>query len=151
MKSCLFVAGIVFFVSVAIGRYLFYGNPTPAPVTAPATPAIAEHQPAPTMTPTLQPVTGDPVRIQFNRGSYGATITGTVGTKYLLWAAQGQTFTTTLASHSTALVSLYGPDGKPLHEGLAAGYTAASKLPSNGDYSLEVRSGGAFTVGVTIR
>lgn len=151
MKSCLFVGGIVFFVSIAIGRYLFFGTPTPALLTADTTPTITEHQPAPTMTPTLQPVTGDPVRVQFNRGSYGATITGTVGTKYLLWAAAGQTFTTTLASHSAALVSLYGPDGKPLYEGLAAGYTAASKLPSNGDYALEVRSGGAYTVGVTIR
>lgn len=151
MRSFLFIAGLLFFVVFAVGRYALGFNSQPAPVTAIATPTIAEHQSAPTMTPTLQPVTGDPVRVQFNRGSYGATITGTVGTKYLLWAAQGQTFTTTLSSQSAALVSLTGPDGKPLFTDLAAGYTAASKLPSNGDYALEVRNSDAYTVGVTIR
>lgn len=151
MRSCLFVAGLVFFAAFAVGRYALGFNSQPAPMTATATPTVTDQQAAPTATPILQPIGGDPVRVQFNRGSFGATLAGTNSTKYLLWAAQGQTFTTTLTANSTALVSLYSPDGKPLFEQLAAGYTAASKLPSNGDYSLEVRTSGAYTVGVEIR
>lgn len=151
MRSCLFVAGLLFFAAFAVGRYALGFNSQPTPMTATATPTIADQQTPPTATPTLQPIGGAPVRVQFNRGSYGATLAGTNSTKYLLWAAQGQTFTTTLAASSTALVSLYSPDGKPLFEQLAAGYTAAAKLPSNGDYALEVRTSRAYTVGVEIK
>lgn len=151
MKSVLFISGLLFFAAVAIGRCATGATGQPAAMTATATPTVTEPQPAPTTTPTLQPIGGDPVRVQFNRGSFGATVAGTNSTKYLLWAAAGQTFTTTLTSNSTALVALYAPDGKPLYEGLAAGYTAAATLPSNGDYSLEVRTSGAYTVGVEIR
>ena len=118
-------------------------TPTPAPVATIST--------TPTAAPTLAPVTTEPVRINFKRGTWGETITGSTGTKYLLWAAQSQTFTVTLSSPQSALASLYSPDGKPLYEGMAAGNTAAAKLPSNGDYTLEIRANGAYTAEVEIR
>ena len=105
----------------------------------------------PTAAATLQAVTAEPVRINFDRGAWGKTIIGNTGTKYLLWAAQSQTFTVTLSSNQSALASLYSPDGKALYEQMAAGNTAAAKLPANGDYLLEVRASGAYTVEVEIR
>ena len=120
-------------------------EPTRTPVatgTAVVTPAI---------TATLQPITNQPIRIQFEIGTYGEVITGTQSSKYLLWAAQGQVFTTTLTSQQSALASLYAPNGKPLYEQMAAGNTAAAKLPSSGDYMLEIRSSGRFTAEVEIR
>ena len=146
MKTFGVIVLLIFFVSLGIGRYA--PGASGAPPTPGATPTLVQ---APPLTPTAQPVSGDPVRVQFSRGSYGATLTGTVGTKYLLWAAQGQTFTTTLSSPGTALGSLYGPDGKPLYDQVAAGNTPAVKLPVAGDYTLIVRSNAAFTVEVTIR
>lgn len=151
MKAFFFVTGLLIFLSIAVGRCATEAPGQSTPMTATPTPTLVDQQPAPTATPTLQPIGGDPVRVQFKRCSYGATITGTNSTKYLLWAAQGQTFTTTLTANSNALASLYAPNGKPLFEQLAAGYTAAAKLPSNGDYALEVRTSGAYTVGVEIR
>ncbi len=151
MKAFLFIGGLAIFAAVTVGRCAV-GAPNPATLaTTTPTATIADQRPAVVATPTLQPIGGEPVRVRFNRGSYGATLAGSTSTKYLLWAAQGQTFTTTLTSNSTAIVSLSGPDGKPLFEQLAAGYTAASKLPANGDYALEVRTSGAYTVGVEIR
>lgn len=94
---------------------------------------------------------GAPVRVQFDLGSYDETITGTVSTQYLLWASAGQTFTTTLSANTTALASLYAPDGVALYQELSAGYTAKVTLPTNGDYRLEIRSGGRYTAGVMIR
>lgn len=115
---------------------------TPAPVTA-----------APTVTPvtTLEPVTGKPIRVQFDRGTWGDVITGTISSKYLLWARGEQVFTTTLTSPQSATASLYTPGGTPLYEAMAAGNTATAKLPSSGDYTLEIRSSGAFTAEVTIK
>lgn len=128
------------------------GEPVGVIVRSTATPTTTPPAtPTATVTPTLQPIGGDPVRVQFKRGSYGATITGTNSKKYLLWAAQGQTFTTTLTANSNALASLYAPNGKPLYEGLRAGYLVGVALPANGDYRLEVHSGGAYTAGVEIR
>jgi len=118
-------------------------TPTPA-----QTPTVAV---TPTIAPTLQPVTAEPVRVQFKRGAYGEVITGSTSTKYLLWAAQSQMFTVTLTSQQTALASLYSPNGEPLYKDMASGNTAAAKLPSNGDYLLEIRSSGQFTVEVEIR
>ena len=96
-------------------------------------------------------ISGAPVRVNFAMGSYGETITGTVSTSYLLWAKAGQAFTTTLTADSTALASLYAPDGVALYQDLAAGYTAKATLPTNGDYRLEIRTSGQFTAGVMIR
>lgn len=127
-----------------------YAGTQPRPTVTPAeiTPAATV---APGVTPTLLPATNAAIRVQFDRGTWGDVITGTVSSKYLLWAAQGQVFTTTLTSKQSALASLYAPDGKPLYEQMAAGNTAAAKLPASGDYTLEIRSNKAFTVEVTIR
>lgn len=125
-----------------------YAGSQPRPTTIPA-PATT----APTVMPgaTLEPVTGKPIRVQFDRGAWGDVITGTISSKYLLWAAQGQVFTTTLTSQQSATASLYAPDGKPLYEAMAAGNTARATLPSSGDYTLEIRTSGAYTAEVEIR
>lgn len=115
---------------------------TPAPVAT-----------APTVTPgaTLVPATTKPIRIQFDRGAWGDVITGTISSRYLLWAKAGQVFTTTLTSQHTATASLYVPSGTPLYEQMSAGNTARATLPNSGDYMLEIRSSGQFTVEVEIR
>jgi len=112
---------------------------------------FASFRPSPAPTATPQPISGAPVRVQFDLGSYGETLTSTVSTSYLLWAKAGQTFTTTLSANTTALASLYAPDGVALYQELAAGYTAKATLPTNGDYRLEIRSSGNYTVGVMIK
>lgn len=145
------IAGIVVVFNVFLG-----GNSDPVAVpTLPAQPVHVESTQAPaataTVTPTAQPISGAPVRVDFAKGSYGETLTGTVSTSYLLWAKVGQAFTTTLTADSPALASLYAPDGVALYQELAAGYTAKATLPSNGDYRLEIRSNGRYTVGVMIK
>jgi hypothetical protein len=122
-------------------------NAYSAPSTARATITVT---PAGHPTPET-PASGDPLRVNFAIGSYGATLLGATSTKYLLWAAQGQVFTATLAANSTALASLYGPDGVAIYEQLAAGNTASATLPISGDFMLEIRSSGTFTAGVEIR
>lgn len=153
-KTFFIVGGIALFASFGLGRCLFSPPPIngePLPVVISATPAHVAATPTVTPTATMQPVSGDPVRVQFDLGSYGETLTNTVGTQYLLWAAAGQTFTTTLSADSTALASLYAPDGVALYQDLAAGYTAKATLPANGDYRLEIRTSGSYTVGVMIK
>lgn len=151
-KTVIFIAGIVIFLFFGIGRWALS-----APDNRRGEPMVAAHAPVssisiPTATPTPLPApTGEVARVQFQRGSYGETLAGDSSQRYLLWAAAGQVFTASLTSNSTALVSLYGPDGDPLYEQLASGYTAAASLPTSGDYQLEVRSSGAYTVGVMIR
>lgn len=125
------------------------GNGEPI-VTIKATPTSA-----PTIIPTLTAPTGDPVRVQFAKGAWSATLTGNASTDYLLWAAQGQTFTVTLTSDGTALASLYSVDDQPLYEQMRGpggrGNSAAATLPASGDHTLEIRAGGKFTVEVEIR
>ena len=152
MKATIGLVIIIVGVIVTFNVFLPGGNGEP--VATPTLPAQAVHvestaTPAPTATP--QPISGAPVRVQFDLGSYGETLTSTVSTSYLLWAKAGQTFTTTLSANTTALASLYAPDGVALYQELAAGYTAKATLPTNGDYRLEIRSSGNYTVGVMIR
>jgi hypothetical protein len=139
-------------ISVTLGR-CFFAPPTPdgepLPVVVNVAPAHVAATPTATPTATMQPISA-PVRVNFASGSYGETLAGDTGTAYLLWAAAGQTFTTTLLADSTALASLYAPDGVALYQGLAAGYTAKATLPANGDYRLEIRSSGSYTVEVMI-
>jgi len=152
MKATIGLVIIIVGVIVTFNVFLPGGNGEP--VATPTLPAQAVHvestaTPAPTATP--QPISGAPVRVQFDLGSYGETLTSTVSTSYLLWAKAGQAFTTTLTADSTALASLYAPDGVALYQDLAAGYTAKATLPTNGDYRLEIRTSGQFTAGVMIR
>lgn len=137
---------------VAGGCYLTYpstptaqGNGEPI-VTIKATPTTQS-----TITPTLTAPTGAPVRVQFAKGTWGATLTGDASTRYLLWAAAGQTFTVTLRSEQSALASLYSVDDQPLYEQMAAGNSAAATLVASGDHTLEIRASGKFTVEVEIR
>jgi len=149
-KTVIFIAGIVFFLFFGIGRWAFS-----APDNRRGEPMVADQAPVPSIpTPAATPLpapTGEAVRVRFQRGSYSETLTGDGSQRYLLWAAAGQIFTASLTSNATALVSLYGTDGAPLYEQLASGYTAAASLPTSGDYQLEVRSSGAYTVGMMIR
>lgn len=152
MKATIGLVIIIVGVIVTFNVFLPGGNGEP--VATPTLPAQAVHvestaTPAPTATP--QPISGAPVRVQFDLGSYGETLTSTVSTSYLLWAKAGQTFTTTLSANNTAQASLYAPDGVALYQELAAGYTAKATLPTSGDYRLEIRSSGRYTAGVMIK
>lgn len=153
-RTFILVAGLVFFLSIAVGRYALSAaipSPTSQPTPVDITPVHLPSTPTPAPTPTLAPVAGAANRVQFDRGAWGDVITGTVSSRYLLWAREGQAFTTTLSSQQSALASLYAPDGTPLYEQMAAGNTARATLPSSGDYTLEIRSSGAFTAEVEIR
>lgn len=139
-------------ISVTLGR-CFFAAPAPEgeplPVVVSATPA---RQPStPTAQPPLQPISGDPVRVNFASGSYGETLAADDSTAYLLWAKAGQVFTTTLTADAEAMASLYAPDGGALFGNVRGGDLAAVTLPTDGDYRLEIRSSGSYTVGVMIR
>lgn len=151
MKTTVALVILVVGIVVVFNMFLGGSNEPVAIPTLPAQPAHVESTVTPAPTATMQPISGAPVRVQFDRGSYGETITGTVSTAYLLWAKAGQAFTTTLTADSTALASLYAPDGVALYQDLAAGYTAKATLPTNGDYRLEIRTSGQYTVGVMIK
>lgn len=93
--------------------------------------------------------TGEPVRVHFNRGSYGATLTGAGSQRYLLWAKAGQVLTTAMigAGYST----LYSADGATLYAQAWAGSPVTATLTVAGDQMLEIRSSGQYTIGVEIR
>lgn len=153
-KPFIWISGLVLFGSIAVGRCMFAPPPAngePLPVTINVKPAHLPSTPTPAPTATFAPATGQPTRVQFNRGSYGDVLTAGNSTQYLLWAAEGQTFTMTLTTDSNALASLYTPDGGKLFEQLQGGDLAAVQLPANGDYTLAVMSHGAFTMGVMIK
>jgi len=151
MKATIGLVIIIVGIVVTFNVMFSGGNGEPVTMTTPTAHPTVTAAPTVAVTPTVQPISGDPVRVQFDLGSYGETLTGTVSTQYLLWAKAGQAFTTTLASNTTALASLYAPDGVALYQELAAGYTAKATLPTNGDYRLEIRTSGQYTAGVMIR
>lgn len=108
--------------------------------------------------PTAQPTataivlpdpTGEPVRVQFDRGSHGATLTGNSSTQYVLWAQAGQTFKSAMIG--TGYSTLRSADGATLYEQAWAGSPVTATLAATGDHLLEIRSSGAYTVGVEIR
>jgi hypothetical protein len=139
-------------ISVTVGR-CFFAAPAPdgepLPVVVNVTPA---RQPStPTAQPTLQPISGALVRVNFTAGSYGETLAADDSTAYLLWAKAGQVFTTTLTADTSALASLYAPDGGALFDNVRGGDLEAVTLPTDGDYRLEIRSSGRYTAGVMIR
>lgn len=149
MKATIGAVVVIIGIVVTFNVIFSGGNGEPvAPPTPTAKPTVTA---APTSTATVQPISGAPVRVQFDLGSYGETLTNTVSTSYLLWAKAGQTFTTTLSANTTALASLYAPSGVVLYQELAAGYTAKATLPTDGDYRLEIRSSGRYTAGVMIK
>ena len=141
------IGAVVVIIGIVVTFNVIFSGRNGVPVTMPTPTA----QPTVTATATPQPISGAPVRVNFAAGSYGETITGTVSTSYLLWARAGQAFTTTLSANNTAQASLYAPDGVALYQELAAGYTSKATLPTNGDYRLEIRSSGNYTVGVMIK
>lgn len=152
MKATIGLVVVIIGIVVTFNVFLSGGNGEPVSLPTPtAQPVHVESTATPEITATPQPLSGAPVRVQFDPGSYGETITGSVSTQYLLWAAAGQSFTTTLSANTTALASLYAPDGVALYQDLATGYTAKATLPTDGDYRLEIRSSGNFTVGVMIK
>lgn len=149
MKATIGLVIVIVGVVVTFNVIFSGGNGEPvAPPTPTAKPTVTA---APTSTATVQPISSAPVRVQFDLGSYGETITGTVSTQYLLWAKAGQAFTTTLSANTTALASLYAPNGGALFDNVRGGDLAAVTLPTDGDYRLEIRSSGNYTVGVMIR
>lgn len=122
-----------------------------APVVADVTPVRIESTSAPIpVTPTALPApTGAAIRVQFAQGAYGATLIGAGSTRYLLWAAQGQTFTSHMLG--AGYTSLYSVGGQPLYEQGVAGSTVKVTLAASGDHLLEIRSSGPYTIGVEIR
>lgn len=109
---------------------------------------------APTVQPTATAIvlpapTGEPVRVQFERGSHGATLVGNSSTQYLLWAKAGQVVTTAMIG--TGYSTLRSVDGTALYEQAWAGTPVTATLAATGDHMLEIRSSGAYTVGVEIR
>ena len=108
--------------------------------------------------PTVQPTataivlpapTGEPVRVEFDRGSHGATLTGNSSTQYLLWAKAGQTFKAAMLG--TGYSTLRSVDGTALYEQAWAGTQVTATLAATGDHLLEIRSSGQFTAGVEIQ
>ena len=122
-------------------------DPEPEPtVSADVTPVRVASTPTAIALPAP---TGEPVRVRFERGSYGATLTGTNSRRYLLWAKAGQVFKAAMIG--TGYSSLYSADGATLYEQAPAGAVVRVTLKLDGDQMLEVRSSGQYTIGVEIR
>jgi hypothetical protein len=119
------------------------GEPLPVTVQPTAIPTNTA-TPAPLPAPT-----GTTQRVNFDKGSYGATLVGSGAQRYALWAAAGQIFTVALIGDGQT--SLYSTNGQPLWQAAPAGTAVTATLVGNGDQLLEIRSRGAFTVGVEIR
>lgn len=119
------------------------GEPPPVTVQPTAIPTVTA-TPAPLAAPT-----GEAQRVNFAKGSYGATLTGNGAQRFALWAAAGQTFKVAMMGDGQS--SLYGTDGRPLWAAAPAGQVVTATLTGNGDQLLEIRSRGPFTVGVEIR
>jgi len=100
--------------------------------------------PMPPPTPTLAQL-GEPVRVQFPRGTYGTSINmSTAQTTYILWARAGQTLHLTSDQPFAARLSAPGGEDLPLT-------TLAATLPASGDYLLTVAGAQAFTFSIDIR
>lgn len=113
-------------------------------------PVTVQPTPPPAVTPAPLPApTGTPQRVNFERGSYGATLVGTGAQRFVLWAASGQVFKAALIGDGES--ALYSTNGQPLWQAAPAGTVITATLASNGDQLLEIRSRGQFTVGVEIR
>ena len=104
----------------------------------------------PTVAPVIFPTPGAPQRVQFERGSYGATLTGNNSQAFLLWAASGQKFTAYLMG-APAQMSLRGVDGGELFNVQPQQSAGEAILPANGDYTLIVSATVPYTVGIEIR
>lgn len=122
-------------------------SPDPEPTVAADVPPVRV---APTATAIALPApTGEPVRVRFSRGSYGATLTGTGGQRYLLWAKAGQVFKAAMIG--TGYSSLYSADGATLYAQAWVGLPVTATVTVTGDQMLEVRSSGQYTIGVEIK
>lgn len=123
--------------------------PTEAQPTAEVTPVHVPSTPTPAPTPTLAPLTGEAIRVNFPKGSYGTALFGNGSQRYLLWARAGQKWS--LYQMGNGYSNLTGPDGRTLYQEAVAGMTISTTLTATGDQVLEIRSSGQFTVGVEIR
>jgi hypothetical protein len=137
--------------------FLLIGCTTPNNVSVDAnigidTGATATAQPQATPTPwaTSQPPAGNPIRVQFGRGTWGATLDGSGNQAYLLWACGGQTMTVKPSSQQPMNISLLAPDGAQVPVEVAQG-VGSYKLPNNGDYTLSFVTDGGYSVAVEIR
>ena len=128
-----------------------HAEATPTPIyTATATPAATV---APSLaikaTPTAGP-TPTAQRVQFPRGSYGDTITGSGRGRYLLWAKEAQVLTIESMSGDNIGLTLAVDGAQTLQFGDVGGKPGI-RLPVSGDYVMDVSASGTYTVAVEIR
>ncbi len=114
--------------------------------------AVASPQPTGTVTPwaTSQPPSANPIRVNFALGTYGTTLAGNGNQAYLLWARGGQVMTVKPSSEQPLNISLLASDRSQVVVEVING-VGSYKLPSNGDYTLSLVTGGGFSVAVEIR
>lgn len=145
MRLAIVLSAFILIVGWCVGRPVESQAPTTLPHGEPLVTIVPTATPAPVVYPTP----GAPQRVQFERGSYGATLTGTNSQAFLLWAASGQKFTAYLMG-SPAQMSLRGTDGGELFN-VQPQTTGEATLTASGDYTLVVSATVPFTVGVEIR
>ena len=145
MRLAITLSVFILLVGWCVGRPVQSQAPTKLPNGEPVVTIVPTATPA----PVVFPAPGAAQRVQFERGSYGATLTGNGAQRFVLWAASGQVFKVAMAGDGQT--SLFGTNGKPLWADVQAGQVVTATLPGNGDHLLEIRSRGAFTVGVEIR
>jgi hypothetical protein len=127
------------------------------PVQSQAPASLASGEPIVTIVPppavapaaVTFPTPAAPQRVQFERGTYGSTLTGTNSQAFLLWAAQGQTFSAYLVGAPAQMALQH--DGRILFADVQPATLQKVQLPANGDYTLIVSATVPFTVGVEIR
>lgn len=129
----------------------------PRPLVTPATPAPAVVMTATrvtTMTTALQP--GNPIRVNFSTGSYGANRSGQlVGTTdtYALWARGGQVMKLALTvDGGSAQLALQRMDnGSFAWRDLGPTSGVTTTLPANGDYLVHVYGRARYQVAFEIK
>lgn len=135
---------------VIIGSCFWMPQAAPAEAQAQPTAIVTPVHVPSTPTPVVLPdPTGEAIRVQFPKGSYGTAIFGTGSQRYLLWAKAGQAWN--MHQMGKGYSNLIGPDGKTLYQEAGAGMTITTTLTATGDQILEIRANGQFTVGVEIR
>lgn len=152
------LTGIVFVTIIGVTIWFFGGfdwneaeagtdGPQPLPtVTLAATPVAG---PTALPTPSPAPYDGKRIRVQFDRGTYGTSLSNEGLRQYELWAREGQVMSVVLNAGmaSFALKSPAGADIPLTQSGQKVSWT----LVGTGDFILTASATGKYTFAVEIR
>lgn len=140
---------IWFFMNFGFPSFAIDPNISFAPLPTVAVPIVIPTIDRP---PTLPPISGSPIPIQFSPGTYGASVETNRPTAYLLGASAMQTMSVVIDSNqpgSRYMLRVITPNNQPLAPVLFS--NNQYRLPTDGDYVVEVYPDGLVMVAFEIR